>query len=147
MSIYTENEDTYVLAHYWVSPKYNPFSISQERVAVELKIIPEPGKLIIISPLMMRMNTSNLGPGVYQVIDIRPNNKYTDPIYDFNIYGRWTEMGRMQRIFVKPIFTVNNRKFNNYSFIIIERITTTGEIINHLIITDNDGVLIEEYDV
>ena len=134
-----------VIAHYYVDPKYDPLSRIRTRVGAELHTLRRPGDLVIINPGMMKMNLSNLGPGVYQIIEVRPNNKYPEVHYDYSKYGGWTEaLEPTGMIIVKPIFQINKDKFNNYEFVTTTKVNAKGELINYLIIIDSNGHLVEE---
>ena len=136
-----------VLAHYYVDPSYLPFAAFRSRVGAECKQLEGIGDIILISPDMQRMACRDARPGLYKIIEIKPNSKSPYPVYDYHIYGVWTELGKTKYALVKPVFTVEPKLFGRYNFIIDDCIDDEGVISKEIMVTDNEGLIVKDLHV
>lgn len=130
--------DINVLAHYYLDREYNPFSMWQKRLAVEVEKLPNIDDSIIITPKWMYMNETRQDPGIYRVIDILPNANNPHPVYDYTPYKSWFNLQLMSMIVVKPIYTITASKFKKYAFTFINNIDDQGIVKEQLIVLNTD---------
>lgn len=133
-----------ILAHYYVDPTHNPRAIFRTRVAVEFNELPSPGRLVIIGRHQMKMNDTLLGPGVYFIKEVRPNKEHPDPIYDYTVYGSWTEMQPCSMIIAEPVL-ITSQVDRNIDFYISTSINNEGIMVSRVAMIDTStGEVIRE---
>jgi len=133
----TGRREIRVLAHYYVEPAYNPFSCFNQRVAVEALKVPSMADYVILNPTWMKMNETKLGPGLYKVVDVRPNSKNSVPVFDYSPYGSWFKLEKMRMVLVKPVFTVTTKTFFDYHISIDQTINDDGTVSEIALITNS----------
>jgi len=136
-----------VLAHYYVDPAHNPFCLFKRKLAAEVFSVPERGETIVISPEWMGMNETFLGPGVYKVVEVLPNNEKPEKIYDYPYYESWFTLDVMKMVVVKPIHTMSPVEFNNHEIKLTSSIDEDGICKESVIMTNVKTGEIKEIDI
>lgn len=136
-----------VLAHYYIDSKNNPFSIWRSRIAAELENLPYVGQTVIITPETMFYNETTLGPGVYKVIEVRPNKEHPNPVFDYIEYGSWYYLDKTNMIIVEPVYTVKRKDYRSHVFNINQNVGAGGEVTEVLSVYNTDTGEVTELNI